>query len=243
MYNCVIIDDELYALDALKKYIESCPELNLLAAYSSSILALRALQDSEPLDLIFMDIDMPDINGIELSKSLRPKTNKLVFTTGHTKYGYEAFKLKADDYLLKPYTLAEFMSSIHKLFPAAQAKYLTPALNSTFLVKSKEDNLRMLNVRYADVVAVESKMNYIMIHTKMRKIITYLTLLEISKILSKYPGFLQFQRSFIIAEEHIDSITGNSIRMITGLEMTVGDYYRKDFALFVSEKLIRTKRR
>jgi len=243
MYNCVIIDDELYALAALKKYIENCPELNLLAAYSSPILALRALQDSEPLDLILMDIDMPDINGIELSKLLRPKTNKLVFTTGHTKYAYEAFKLKADDYLLKPYTLAEFMSSIHKLFPAAEPKCLTPALNTTFLVKSKEDNLRMLNVRYADVVAVESKMNYIMIHTKMRKIITYLTLLEISKILSRYPGFLQFQRSFIIAEEHIDSITGNSIRMITGLEMTVGDYYRKDFALFVSEKLIRTKRR
>lgn len=186
---------------------------------------------------------MPRINGIELSRMLKNITKRLVFTTAHTKYGYEAFKLEADGYLLKPYTLGEFLLLMNKIFPLRDEKSNPFDKNQSFLIKSKDDNYKMLNVKFSEVVAVESKMNYVMIYTLKRKILTYMTLSEISEILTRYPGFLRFQRSFILAEEHIDYISGNSIKMINGCVITVGEYYRKDFTSFISEKLIKTKRR
>jgi DNA-binding LytR/AlgR family response regulator len=242
MYDCVIIDDEPHAIEGLSKYIENFGRLNIKATYSDSLMALKSLENEDGIDLIFVDIDMPRINGIELSKKLRSKTKKLVFTTGHPQYGYDAFKLEADDYLLKPYTLGEFLISMNKLFPEKNTEFKYDR-NSTFLVRSKEETPKILSVKFSEVVAVESKLNYVMIHTTKRQILTYMTLKEISEILNNYPGFLQFQRSFIISEEYIESISGNSIRMVNGCEMTVGEYYRKNFTLFLEEKLIKTKRR
>ena len=243
VYRCVIIDDEEHALEGLKKYIEKCPELNLIASYSDPLLALRKLRELDKVDLILLDIDMPEINGIELSKLLRSLTARLIFTTGYTKYGYEAFRVHADDYLLKPYTFFEFVSSINRLFGQSKIPAHQFTKEKTFLVKSKEDNLRIFNLKYSEVVAVESKMNYVMIHTLNKKIITYITLKEISKVLTQHPGFLQFQRSFIIAELHIESIIGNKIRMVNGLEIAVGAYYKKNFDDFISRKLMKSSRR
>lgn len=243
MYCCVIIDDESHAIEGLKKYISDFEGMRVLATFTDPLLALRYFDSVQIVDLVLLDVDMPRISGIELSRTLRNKTKKLVFTTAHTKYGYEAFKIEADDYLLKPYTLGEFIMSMNKIFPQEEEASILPDKNTTFLVKSKEDNHKMLNVKFSDVVAVESKMNYVMIHTLKRKILTYMTLSEISDILTRYPGFLRFQRSFILAEEHIEYISGNSIKMVNGCEMTVGEYYKKDFISFVSEKLIKTKRR
>lgn len=248
MYSCIIIDDEPYAIEGLKKYISNFKGLEVVNSFTDPFLALQVIQSADPVDLILLDIDMPKINGIELSRSLRNKTNKLVFTTGHTKYGYDAFKVDADDYLLKPYTLGEFLLSMNKLFPEEMHEGSAELNNEvdmkrSFLVKSKDDNLRMLNVKFEDIIAVESKMNYVMIHTKSQNITTYMTLSEIYDTLSQYPGFMKFQRSFIIAEDHIESITGNTIKMVNGSKITVGDYYRKNFVEFVKSKLIKSKRR
>jgi two-component system response regulator LytT len=240
MYKCIIIDDESHAIEGLDKYIDSFPDLQLVASYTDPIIALKEINAiSEPIDLILLDIDMPQMNGIELSRVIRKKTNKLVFTTGHTKYGYEAFQVEADAYLLKPYTLGDFVATMDKLFP--QKKQESPGTKKSdyFLVKSKEDNLKLVTVRCEDIVVIESKLNYIMIHTKNKKIMTYMSLTEISKILSGHPGFLQFQRSYIISQDHIEYIDGNSIKMTNGMDITVGDYYRKEFTKFVNEKLIK----
>jgi DNA-binding LytR/AlgR family response regulator len=98
-----------------------------------------------------------------------------------------------------------------------------------------------VKVDIESIVAVESKQNYIMIHTKQGNVLTHMTLTEISTILKGYKGFAQFQRSFIISIQHIDYIYGNSIKMHGGLEVTVGDYYRKEFSAFLSSKLLKGK--
>jgi two-component system, LytTR family, response regulator LytT len=242
-YSCIIIDDEPYAIESLKGYINAYPKLTLIESYTDPLLALSVLTTAEPVDLILLDIDMPKINGIELSREIRNKTDKLVFTTSHTKYGYEAFKTDADDYLLKPYTLGEFIISMNKLFPDKSLTEKQIDKNDFFFVKSKEENLKMIKIRYGDVITIESKLNYVMIHTTHKKVLTYMSLTEIAKLLGGYPGFLQFQRSFIIAQEHIEYINGNSIRMINGIEITVGEYYKKDFNLFVNNKLVKSTKR
>lgn len=244
MYKCIIIDDEPHAIEGLKKYIKQTEQLILVKSYSDPIIALREISFSDTVDLILLDIDMPEISGIELATAIRHKTSKLVFTTAHTKYGFQAFQVKADGYLLKPYTLADFLQTIHALFVIGS--HGDPKLakkENFFFIKSKEDNPKLIKILYDDIIAVESNLNYIHIHTIHKKILTYMSLTEISNKLTEEKGFCQFHRSFIINTLHIESIQGNTITMNKGKKMTVGDYYRKGFNEFINKKLVKAKRK
>jgi len=242
--TCIIIDDEPYAIEGLKVYINSIPNLSVLKTYTDPLEALIDLVNSDMVDLILLDIDMPKITGIELSKEIRQKTRKLVFTTSYTQYGYLAFEAEADAYLLKPYTLTKFASTISKLFPPNEKHIVVEkVIDNYFFVKNKDEHLKIVKIKYDDVIAVESKQNYVMIHTVSKKVLTYMSLTEISKIFTRFNNFEQFQRSFIISKEHIDNIDGNTINMVNGIQITVGEYYRKDFTTFLSEKLIKARRK
>lgn len=244
MYKCVIIDDEPYAIEGLKNYIHSIPNLQLIKCFTNPVEAMMDLATADMVDLILIDIDMPQITGIELSKEIRQKTRKLVFTTAYTQYGYDAFQVDADAYLLKPYTLSKFVATIAKLFAnEVESETEIKTIDDFFFVKYKDEHLKIVKIRYGDVVAVESKLNYVMIHTLFKKILTYMSLTEISKILNQFQSFVQFQRSFVINKDHIDLIDGNTIKMINGLQIPVGEYYRKDFAEFLTKKLIKAGRK
>ncbi|WP_225872503.1 LytR/AlgR family response regulator transcription factor [Pedobacter polaris] len=243
MYKCIIIDDEPHAIEGLKGYINAMPELSLLKSYVDPLIALKEINSNEPIDIIFLDVDMPKINGIELSKEIRSKTNKLVFTTAHTKYAYEAFEANADAYLLKPYSLGKFIITINKLFPAQEKGSQNFAEKSIkenfFFVKSREDDLKILKIKYEDIIAVESKQNYIMIYTTTKKVLTYMSLTEIAKILHEMPNFMQLHRSFVINQDQIETIDGNLVKMTNGIRLTVGENYRKEFNVFVANRLIK----
>lgn len=244
MYRCIIIDDEPQAIEGLKEYISSVAELSIVGTYTDPLLALKEIVRDEPVDLIFLDVDMPKINGIELAREIRSKANKLVFTTAHTKYAYEAFEANADAYLLKPYSLGKFIITINKLFGVKLAStdemVHKPVQKDFFFVKSREDDLKILKILYADIVAVESKQNYIMIYTLSKKILTYMSLTEIGKILNTKPGFMQLHRSFIISLDQIETIDGSLVKMTNGIRIAVGDTYRKEFNGFVADRLIKT---
>lgn len=243
-YTCIIIDDDAYAITGLQQYIELIPSLVLLRAYTDPVKALLELASAEKTDLMLVDIDMPRISGIELSRQLREKTHKLVFTTAHTQYGYEAFEVSADAYLLKPYTLAKFTATIAKLFPAAPTNDKAVATtNDYFFVKSKADNHKLIKISFKDVITVESKQNYVLIYTTTQNITAYMSLTEAGGILGQLPGFVKYHRSFIINREHISSITGNTLKMSNGLQITVGDNFRKDFMTFLEGKLLKAGRR
>ncbi|PST84134.1 DNA-binding response regulator [Pedobacter yulinensis] len=242
VYTCIAIDDEVHAIEGLKRYVESVPGLDLVQTFTDPLIALRTLLVSARVDLVLLDIDMPGLNGIELSKAIRTKTDKLIFTTGHTEYGYEAFRAEADDYLLKPYSLAEFVAAINKLFPGNGARNGAER-GGSFFVKSKTDQHKLIHIRFSDVVLVESKLNYVLIHTTSRNVLTYMTLREIGAILGQHPGFMQFQRSYIVAQAHIDYIDGNTIRMLNGVVITVGEYYKKAFAAFLDRHVLKTGKR
>lgn len=238
MYRCIIIDDDRHAIISLEKYIDSFPTIELVASYTDPLKALTAIMKSDPVDLILLDIDMPKINGIELSKEIRGKTDKLVFTTGHAKYGYNAFKVHANDYLLKPFSLGEFMISMNKIFPGQT----NTAKNDFFFVKTKDDH-QIVNIKYRDVIAIESKLNYVMIHTTKKSVLTYMSLNEISKLFKVHPEFIQFQRSYIISKKCIKHFDGDGIVMINGTQLKVGKYYRKSFYEFVDNHLLRAERK
>lgn len=239
MYKCIIIDDEQHAIEGLKKYIDSVPELTLIQSYTDPLQALKAITEGDPVDLILLDVDMPKITGIELSKAIRNKTQKLIFTTAHTKYAYDAFEADADAFLLKPYTLGKFVITINKLFPTKPHSEASSEKEDFFFVKSKEETPKIIKVKYKDVVAVESKLNYVMIHTPAKNIVTYMSLTEMAKILNDGDDFIQLHRSFIVRKDQMESIDGNTIKMVNGIQITVGDHYRKEFADFINTRLIK----
>lgn len=248
MHRFVIIDDEAHAIEGLKSYMEHLPSFSLIATYTDPVVALKELSSGDNVELIFMDVDMPHISGIELATIIREKTNKLILTTAHTKYGYEAFEIKADGYLLKPYSLAKFLNAMQRIFPDNVKKTESVASaqlkENFFFVKSKEDSLKLVKIRFEDVIAAESKLNYVQLRLESgRNVTTYMSLSEIAKWLKEDRGFIQFQRSFILNREKIDAVDGNTIIMDNGQKVTVGDYYRKDFNDFITRFLIKPRRR
>lgn len=240
MYRCIIIDDEPQAIEGLKKYIELTPNLFMVASYTDPYTALKELEKIDNIDLVLLDIDMPALTGIELSRSIKNKVRHIVFTTGHTKYGYDAYQVEASAYLLKPYTLGEFMITINKLFGYSK-NVKTDMERHVFLVKNKDDDNRIVTVKFDEVIAVESKLNYITIYTKDKNVTTYLSLTEMFDILGKREGFMQFHRSFIISYFHIQYIEGNVIKMNNGLKITVREYYKQKFSEFINNNIIKTK--
>jgi len=234
MYQCIIIDDEPYAIEALKAYILLIPGLELVKSYTDPLVALKEISAGSKVDFLFMDIDMPHMSGIDLAAAIRDKIHRLVFSTSHKQYGYLAFEKGADAYLLKPYSLGKFAQTINKLLLAPMDK--EPA-EEYFFVKSFDDQL-IKKIKFTDIHAVESQQNYVKIHLAQQCITTYMSLREISNLLEKRPGFIQLHRSFIIAQKHIGMIDGMLVEMASGLKFNVGPNFKKIFTDFVENKLI-----
>ncbi|WP_261382248.1 LytR/AlgR family response regulator transcription factor [Mucilaginibacter achroorhodeus] len=240
-YKCIIIDDEPMAVNWLTDYINELPTLQLVKSYTNPVEALTELTSGNTVDLILLDVNMPFISGIDLSLKIKSKTNKLVFTTAYRDFAYEAFEADADAFLLKPFSLSKFAATITKLFPKPVLRDQAAPVDDFFLAKNSNDALKMVKIRFADVIAIESKQNYVLIHTVSGNILTHMTLREVAAVLKSYPGFEQFQRSFIISKNYIEHIYGNTIKMINGLQITIGDMYRKEFTRFLDTKLLRSR--
>jgi DNA-binding LytR/AlgR family response regulator len=240
-HKCIIIDDDTYAIDGLTNYIKATPGLVLLKSYSDPLVALMELSSANPVDLILLDINMPNISGIELSKEIREKTIKLVFTTSYIQYGYEAFEANADAYLLKPYSLSKFAGTIKKLFPYSLPfeKADNRKKDSFFFVKNKNDNLKLVKISYSEIVAIESQQNYVLIYANNQKILTYMSLNEMKLSLNHDDCFIQVHRSFIVSKNHIIAVDGNTINMNNAIKITIGELYRKDFAAFITKNSLK----
>jgi len=242
--RCIIVDDDIHSINGLKSYINILPQLELTHIFTDPLEALSEISSIKSVDIIFMDVDMPLINGIELSKAIRHKTDKLIFTTSHGKYAVDAFEIRANDFLLKPYTLARFAETINRLFPKNEiAKNIDVTVRDDyFFVRNKNERNNLVRIRYVDIISVESLQNYIRISTLNESVVTYISLSEMRIILKDHPDFIQIHRSFIISQNYISKIEGNMIIMTDGTELTIGKHYRDSVMDFIKEKTIRTTR-
>jgi two-component system LytT family response regulator len=242
--KCIVIDDDIHAVSGIKTYINNITNIQLIHSYTDPIQALNEITAGDNVDIVFMDVDMPMISGIELSKAIRHKTDKLIFTTSHSKYAYEAFEMYASAYLLKPYTFARFAETINRLFPH------TPSVQNVtvkqdddyFFVRNKSEKNSLIKVRYTDIVAIESLQNYVRIFTLNETIVSYIALSEIKIILKGFPNFAQAHRSFIIAKNYIEKVEGNTLKMINDLKINIGNSYRDSIQDYIKEKTIKTNR-
>ncbi|TKG97083.1 response regulator transcription factor [Puteibacter caeruleilacunae] len=227
--KCIIIDDEPLALDLLEDFIQRVPFLSLQEKFNEPFDAFRYIQDNE-IDLIFLDIEMPSINGVEFVKSLSQKP-QIIFTTAHSHYALEGYELEITDYLIKPFLFDRFLKAVNKAYrmqrlfsnktkPAEQA----PARQNFILVKTGYNTVK---VNLDDILYIEGLKDYIKIHLTDKSI---LTLNSLKKVQDKLPDdiFVRVHRSYIVSLARIDSIQRN--RIVIGKDhIPLGENYRAAF--------------
>ena len=234
--NCIIIDDEPLARKGLKEYIADIDFLNLAGDFDNPLKA-TALLSSGDIQLIFLDIQMPKITGIEFFKTLQ-NPPEVIFTTAYPQYALDGFEVNALDYLVKPISFDRFLKAALRAkefyevrqknrveaVPAATAEY--------FFIKA--DN-KLVKLLFADILFVEALQNYVTIYTTEKKYISYLTFKSVEDYLPA-ERFIKTHKSFIIAAEKVDSIDGNEIR-IDQYQIPISRNLKEE----VMEKLLRGK--
>ncbi|MEM6723541.1 MAG: LytTR family DNA-binding domain-containing protein [Bacteroidota bacterium] len=224
MIKCVIIDDEPLARQLLGEYLEKTPELDLFADFSTAIEGLQFVQE-QPVDLIFLDIQMPDLTGIQFLKILKGKC-PVILTTAYSKYALEGYEHDVIDYLLKPITFERFLQAVQKAKDRIQHVSISEP-NPTadyFFVKSE---YKTLKINYDQVLYLQGLGDYVAIHTTNGKV---LTLENLRDLAGRLPGhlFIRVHRSFLIALSAIEYIERN--RIVIGAErIPLGNSYAKAF--------------
>ena len=210
--NCIIIDDEPLARKGLKEYISEVDYLHLLGDFDSPLQSTDLIARGQ-VQLIFLDIQMPRITGLEFMKTMQ-NMPLVIFTTAYPNYAVEGFELNAMDYLVKPVSFDRFLKAVHKIkeYYEVRERNVTETTTSSGYFFIKADN-KLVKIFYDDVLLVEGLQNYVSIHTRQGKYITYLTFKSVEDYLPA-DKFIKVHKSYIISAEKIDSIEGNEVRIL-----------------------------
>ncbi|PWK79640.1 LytTR family two component transcriptional regulator [Mucilaginibacter oryzae] len=246
--NCIAVDDEPLALGLVCAFIEQTPFLKLAGRYSSAVEALVGLQDQK-IDLIFLDIQMPNLNGMELARVIDSRgVNKprIIFTTAYNQFAIEGYRVDALGYLLKPFNYEEFLHAANKALSYAGLinKSQTPAGTRADLVadqKEEEEYLflkieyQLVRIAFKDILYIEGLKDYVKIYLQDKEK-PLLSLSSLKALEEKLPAkrFMRVHRSFIVSLDKINSITRNALQ-IGKVNITVGDQYKEAFGVFLSK--------
>src|SRR5579872_4584406 len=242
--NCIAVDDEPLALGLVCKFIEQTPFLNLVGRYSGAVDALKALHQQK-IDLIFLDIQMPDLNGIELARVLGKgaETPRVIFTTAYNQFALEGYKVDALDYLLKPFNYEEFLRAAQKALnyaellnkPAAQTVVVNEAEHADDKYLFLKVEYQLVRIALDDIMYIEGLKDYVKVHLKnVDKAVLSLTSLKALEEKLPSKRFLRIHRSFIVSLDKITSMTKNSVQ-IGKIYITVGDQYKDAFGQFLGK--------
>lgn len=222
--RCLAVDDEPMALEKLANYIGRLPFLELVALCESPIEAMEVLM-SQPVDALFIDINMPDLNGLEFVSSL-PEQPMVVFTTAYAEYAVESYRVSAVDYLLKPFDFAGFQRAATRLLKQCTSSVQQPARQETCLFV--KDGYKYVNINIADILYAKAMSDYVRLYLNDgNSVITNITMKLLKE---KLPGhFLQVHRSYIVNMNQVREIERCSIVLDESTRIAVGENYKKDF--------------
>jgi two-component system, LytTR family, response regulator len=231
--SCLIVDDEPLARNLMTEYVRKVSYLNLVKACSSPLEALDILRSTN-IDLIFLDVQMPQITGLAFLKSLQRKP-QVILTTAYSQYAMEGYELDVTDYLLKPITFERFLKAVEKVSarltkPADQPQAAETADDYIFV----KDGTKLVKIRWDDILYVEGLKDYVTIHTPQQKIVS-LQRLKILEDQLPRQKFMRVHNSFIIALASIKTIQRDKVQ-IGDTWIPIGDTYRKVFKEFVEGK-------
>jgi DNA-binding LytR/AlgR family response regulator len=222
--NCAIIDDEPLAAGLLESYVAKTPYLNLTGTYNSAITAMRDLRDN-PVPLLFLDIQMPELSGVEFAKIL-PKDTKIIFTTAFPQYALEGYKVNALDYLLKPISYEDFLRATEKAQDWYNVLQKREAYNDDRIMFIKSE-YKLLRVCLDDILYVEGLKDYVRICLKSgEKIMSLMSMKKLEDYLPR-PEFLRTHRSYIVHMPEVRSI--DRFRIVFGdIFIPISDNYKEE---------------
>ncbi|WP_299756965.1 LytTR family DNA-binding domain-containing protein [uncultured Pontibacter sp.] len=240
MIRCIAVDDEAYAANIIADYISKVPFLEMVGKTTSPIEAINWVQDGK-VDLVFLDIQMPELTGIQFMKICGSKC-KVILTTAYPEYALEGYEHDVVDYLLKPIPFDRFFKAVHKaqsmlqlqdvgkpeaaeLAPSADQNIPSPAPDYMF-VKGESKN-KFLKVAYSDILYVEGLKNYVSLYLPGQRLVTYQSLTDLTEQLPQ-PPFYRVHRSYIISIDKVSMIDGNTI-YVGNTEIPIGETYRDSF--------------
>ncbi len=210
--KCIVIDDEELARTLLKSYIDKIDFLELVDDFENPVDAMRITKDSD-IDIIFLDIQMPELKGTDFAKMIDSK-NKIIFTTAYSEYALEGFELNALDYLLKPITFERFLQAVNKY------KNEVELIEDTITVKSGYD---LHKLKYDDILYVESDNDYVIFYTSDKKIMSHQTLKSLEQKLP-FSIFMRVHRSYIVNKQKVSALKGRDL-LISDAKIPVSDSY------------------
>ncbi len=206
--NCIIIDDDKLSRKILEEFISKTDFLTLVDSFDNGIDAINVIKSGKPVHLIFLDIEMPEMNGIEFLNSLK-NSPQIIIISSKERYALEAFEYDVTDYLLKPFVYGRFFKAVDKAFNRYSKEYFAPQGKSEIFIKK---NSALVKIKYDEILWVEALENYVIVHTFSDKITIHFTMKAIEK---KLPAskFVRVHRSFIVNIGSIVQIEDNNIKI------------------------------
>ena len=207
MITCIIVDDSAESIKVLATYVEKTPFLHLLATFTEPLAALSFLQES-PVDLVFSDIEMPDLTGIEFLKIVGHRS-RFILSTGYAEYALEGYEHSVVDYLMKPVSFDRFLKAVQKVFNPLPTSPRVDDQEDFILVRT-ETKSKMRKVATRDIYCVEGLKNYVSIYTHNDRIVALLNMKDLER---KLPAtqFMRVHKSYVVAVNRINTIEGNQI--------------------------------
>ena len=230
--RCLAIDDEPLALEIIIAYISKVPFLKLVKTFDNAVDSIDFIKTNN-IDLIFLDIQMEALTGIQLLRVLK-NPPEVIFTTAYDSYAIEGFELDAADYLLKPFSFERFIKAVDKVYNKVKLKHNIEGVNDAISISNNIEKYmfvktgnKLQKVFFDDILFVEGQGDYLRINTAKERIMTLQKFSKLEEILPP-SNFIRVHKSFLVAIDKIESISRNRIRM--GEEMIpIGDSYKKEF--------------
>jgi two-component system, LytTR family, response regulator len=238
MISCIIVDDEQHAIDILVHYINQTPQLQLVGATTNPLEALKMVADQK-VDLVFLDVQMPELSGIDFVKALGGKA-KVILTTAYSEFALEGYELDVVDYLLKPIRLPRFIQAVQKAAglirePAAPAK----ESEGDYIFVKTESKGKLLKINLEEIDYIEGMKNYVAIHRGPQKTLVYTSMKELEDHLPQQ-HFMRVHKSYIIPLARITGIEGNMLSLKGVAEkILIGENYKAELMELIRNKMIR----
>ena len=241
--TCIIVDDEPLAVKLMESFVAKTPDLKLLGSFTDSVEAINAVKEQKP-NLLFLDIQMPDLNGMELAHMI-PAETRVVFTTAFKEYAFESYEVSALDFLLKPIRYNKFMVAVEKAkewFAKSESpvsQHPSPITNHPSAIFVRVDG-ELRNITISDIIYVNGMKDYVMFYLdgESKPLITHLTMKAVEEMLPP-EQFMRVHRSYIVALDKIDSIEGSYDISVGDTLIHVSEAYKPAFEKYLAQHSLR----
>jgi DNA-binding LytR/AlgR family response regulator len=239
MITCIIVDDELDAIDVLSHYVSQTPQLQLLGTTTNPMEALQMVA-AQKVDLVFLDIQMPQLSGIDFTKAVGTQA-KVILTTAYSEFAVAAYDLEVVDYLLKPIPFPRFLLAVQRAarqLNAGDEGGIIPDEGETYIFVKTESKGKLLKIELSDIEYIEAMNNYVAIHRGGKKTLVYTSMKELEERLPSRQ-FIRVQKSFIVPIAGIAGIEGNKLLMKqVKQEILIGESYKQALMEIIRSRMI-----